>query len=799
MLKIHLTIRQLIMLSVILLVVIPNAINIYVSFENSKKSIKELNAVHQKMQMVNIKNGLKSMLSVTKIQNIQINELIKSNIISLKDKDDFWKTLFVHLRANPRIMSIEYSDNNRESIGVARDLFNKDYAVGISGVQTNNIYNLYAIDNSIDTKIELKDVIWKLPDYNPTTTPWYSVAKKLERASWTPIYLWPNGDFGLDYVTPLFENNSFLGVVDTSIKLPYLQDFVNSSKLYSNSQVFLLEKNGMIVAGTDVENTRTLASNSRNKVLRDCVAFLKQQNKKLFSVDSENSYLVSLNNIKYLLTVAPYSDELGIDWIIISATSEKDLLNPIMSNTKKEIVVSATLFLISIICGFVIMNYIINPISDIVKSAIALSKGNYKVAFDTKREDEIGTLANAISIMKNNLLDNIQSIKYETSLFSSAYLHLQKTLNQLKESEYKNQIQLHTTMLMQKRSDSILKSVGEGVIATDENDSITLFNKAATEITGISSEEAFGKNYKHILTLVNDNDDKPCTQNSTHCVLRKRDGSLLPISHIITPIINGGGVTLGTVIVLRNTSKERQIDKAKTEFVSLASHQLRTPLSTINWYVEMLLANNLGMFTPKQNQYLNEVYNASKRMVRLVNSILNVSRLELGTFMIEPRLNSIIEIVKACVNQLTIQVAEKNITISQIYDDTIVSLPLDEKLLSVVIQNLISNSIKYSNEGGKIEISIKKEGETLLITVSDTGIGIPLVQQIHIFEKLFRADNAKLIDSDGSGLGLYIAKEVVEHSGGKIWFISEEGKGTTFFIQYPLTGMERKKGDKYLS
>ncbi|PIR83169.1 hypothetical protein COU19_01875 [Candidatus Kaiserbacteria bacterium CG10_big_fil_rev_8_21_14_0_10_56_12] len=236
------------------------------------------------------------------------------------------------------------------------------------------------------------------------------------------------------------------------------------------------------------------------------------------------------------------------------------------------------------------------------------------------------------------------------------------------------------------------------------------------------------------------------------------------------------------------TTKLTQIDIAKTEFVSLASHQLRTPLTSISWYTEMLLAGDAGTLSPAQIKYLKAIYVGNRRMVALVNALLNVSRLELGTLVFETRPTDVVAIAKNSVEEQQPQIVAKKIQFTAEYGTDIPIISTDPKLFRMVIQNLLSNAIKYTPEGGTVTYTMRLNParDALLISVSDTGYGIPQNQQDKIFTKLFRADNARAKEVEGTGLGLYIVKSIVEHSGGKVWFESEVGKGSTFHASVPL-------------
>jgi signal transduction histidine kinase len=220
---------------------------------------------------------------------------------------------------------------------------------------------------------------------------------------------------------------------------------------------------------------------------------------------------------------------------------------------------------------------------------------------------------------------------------------------------------------------------------------------------------------------------------------------------------------------------------------------LRTPLSAIGWYVEMLLSGDAGKLQDAQMDYLKEIQHGSKRLVDMVNSLLNVSRIELGTFMVEPKPTNPLEIAEAVIGEVKSLIEKKQLVLEREFAKDIPILQLDQHLSQIIIQNLLSNSIKYTPDKGKITLSIGIKDAALGIKIKDTGIGIPKDQQQHIFEKLFRADNVRSTDTDGTGLGLYMVKQIVTEIGGTINFTSTLNKGTTVLVLLPLATMKKKK------
>ncbi len=240
--------------------------------------------------------------------------------------------------------------------------------------------------------------------------------------------------------------------------------------------------------------------------------------------------------------------------------------------------------------------------------------------------------------------------------------------------------------------------------------------------------------------------------------------------------------------------KLKEIDSAKTEFASLVAHQLRAPLTNISWYTQMLLAGDGGKLSVQQKKFVDEIYQGNTRIMDLITDLLHISRLELGRFVSEPELTDIQRLVQSEVNDAQIQIATKKLHFTFTSKKNLPLMLTDPRLMHIVIQNVISNAIRYTPEEGKITLSIAMEDKkNMLIKIADTGYGIPKAQQEQIFTKLFRADNTRNLVISGTGLGLYLTKGIVTHSGGKIWFESEENIGTTFFILLPLANIVKKE------
>ena len=243
---------------------------------------------------------------------------------------------------------------------------------------------------------------------------------------------------------------------------------------------------------------------------------------------------------------------------------------------------------------------------------------------------------------------------------------------------------------------------------------------------------------------------------------------------------------VGTV---HDVTHDKEIDQVKTQFLSMASHQMRGPLTTINWNAEMLLQQQAAGLTDTQRKYIQELYNASKRIVQLTNDLLTVSELELGRMPFKPEKLSLTKVSKRVLEDFEHTIAEKKITVKEIYSEGLPDIETDFFLLKTMLHELIGNAITYTPPEGTVTINISVDAtrtNNFLVAISDSGYGIPKAEQEKVFSKMFRATNAKVKVMGGTGLGLYIVKLIIKLNGGEIWFTSEENKGSTFSLAIPF-------------
>ncbi|HVI60685.1 MAG TPA: ATP-binding protein [Candidatus Saccharimonadales bacterium] len=350
----------------------------------------------------------------------------------------------------------------------------------------------------------------------------------------------------------------------------------------------------------------------------------------------------------------------------------------------------------------------------------------------------------------------------------------------------------------QAKAEALFYSIGDGAISTDEFGRITRVNKIARRMLGYKKSELLGGWFPRKIVAVDADDrvvnliDRPITRAfltgqpvSEKTYYRRKNGQIFPVAVNVSPILVDGK-PLGAVEVFRDISFEQEVDRMKSEFISLASHQLRTPLSSIKTYSHMLLDGYMGDITPAQRQSLTTIVNASNRMNALISNLLNITRLESGSIAVTYKTIKATYLVREILKELALTAETKDIELSfKLAGDGAETLRTDRLILKEILTNIIANAIKYTPEGGRVKVTIRLRADDVLFRVKDTGWGIPKYSQDQVFSKFYRAENITKRETSGTGLGLYLVKGLTEAIGGRIWFTSQEGQGSDFYVCLP--------------
>jgi PAS domain S-box-containing protein len=360
------------------------------------------------------------------------------------------------------------------------------------------------------------------------------------------------------------------------------------------------------------------------------------------------------------------------------------------------------------------------------------------------------------------------------------------------------------------KSDIIINSIADGVVVVNDKGHIQLINPSAQQITGWDAHDALDLDYHSILKLttaldrpIQDGDpiEKVIKANQsaahTDLTLTSRSSKKLLISIVVSPISSttGPNHALGAIIVFRDITKEKQEERQQAEFISTASHEMRTPVATIEGYLSLALNANVAQIDDKARDYINKAHEATQHLGRLFADLLTISRAEDGRLTYNPEVVDVVAFVQEIWEGQAQKAQQKQLQytflpgVGQGIDVSMVIHPIfyasvDPDHFREVVNNLIDNAIKYTPKGSVI-VDVNADDSNVTVSIQDSGIGIPKEDIPHLFQKFYRVDNSDTREIGGTGLGLYIARRIIEQHSGQIWVESEFKKGSTFYIQIP--------------
>lgn len=347
-----------------------------------------------------------------------------------------------------------------------------------------------------------------------------------------------------------------------------------------------------------------------------------------------------------------------------------------------------------------------------------------------------------------------------------------------------------------KKDDALLGSIGEGVFAVDKNCRVIMLNRAGEAISEFLAEEVLGKNYGEVLTFF----DKTKTpldtcplqkvlksgkkESLSEIYLKKRSGEFFPAEISAAAIYDAEDKVIGSIVVFKDITKEMEVEQLKRELISIATHELRTPITGIKGYLDMVLAGDTGELPEETREVLTEMAAINQRLADLVDDLLNVGRIEDGRIEIRPQTFDLTVLINQTVSELKVQADKKKLQL--IFEPKgALKVTADLERTRQVLINLIGNAIKYT-PAGSVKVLLKDTGSFAEVRVKDTGIGMDAAQMKRLFEKFYRIKTEQTRQITGTGLGLWITKKLVEMMKGKIWAESEIGKGSVFVFTLPL-------------
>jgi len=539
----------------------------------------------------------------------------------------------------------------------------------------------------------------------------------------------------------LKERDESMPKLEESLK-SIVMEFSTGLRDVSNGDILeirVIDDRQRILATSELENQNLIGQRSNTDLVRRAISaetlfdIIKLDNK------TRNRVWVLANPIR--AGAGPDDEIIGVLYIEANIESVFEQMNEI-----NRIFLGGTAILVA--------RTITQPIADMRKQAQAMAKGNYSRKVRVYGTDEIGQLA----VTFNHLTNRLQEAQ-------------------------------STTDAERRKLDSVLSNMTDGVIATDRKGRIILINDPALELLHISRDITLGRPIASVLGI-----DQ---EYSFEDLIHMSDAINLNFSTSDAPYIlranfsviqKETGFINGLITVLHDITEQEKIEMDRREFVSNVSHELRTPLTTMRSYLEAL-ADGAWKDENIAPTFLNVTQTETERMIRLVNDLLQLSRMDSSDYELNKDIVLFNSFFNRIIDRFEMSKSDK-VQFARLFPETSFYVEIDTDKVTQVIDNIISNAIKYSPDGGNIRFGFTGQGDMLKVMISDEGMGIPKENVGRIFDRFYRVDRARARSMGGTGLGLAIAQEMIEAHGGKIWAESEEGQGTTIFFTLPYDADE---------
>ena len=529
----------------------------------------------------------------------------------------------------------------------------------------------------------------------------------------------------------------------------------------SITEIRVVDAKGIIRGTSSSGNQGIVGQKATDTVIKNTLVNNRSHTENLYDSANHNRYYVS---VVPLLASGNANNVVGVVYMRANLEGVYSTINSI-----SLIYLSAALITIVLGLGLAVLisREITRPIEEMRKQTLRIARGDFSGQVKVMGNDELGQLAGAV----NNL-----SVRVEESQESS-------------DAE-------------RRRLDSVLSHMSDGVLATDRRGNLTIVNNTALQFLNIADEEqVLGKSILDVLKIRRQFSIRHLVDEDQDQVILDDLNEDLILSAYFSPIKRESGFVSGLVCVLHDVTSQQEEERERKEFVSNVSHELRTPLTSVKSYVEALSdgAINDPELAPR---FLGVVSDETERMIRMINDLLSLSRMDSGTAKLNLEYVNINELFNYILNRFDMIIkneaadpSQKKYTIVRYFTKKDLWVEIDTDKFTQVVDNIMNNAVKYSPDGGVITAHLLETHNHVILSISDQGLGIPRKDLGHIFDRFFRVDKDRSRKQGGTGLGLAISKEVVNLLGGQIWVDSVEGKGSTFYISLPYVPYEEEEWD----
>ncbi|AUJ31108.1 cell wall metabolism sensor histidine kinase WalK [Liquorilactobacillus nagelii] len=559
----------------------------------------------------------------------------------------------------------------------------------------------------------------------------------------------------------LIDNLTKSSVTQANDRIRDLLEDINNSNI---TEVQVVDTKGSVRGDSDVNNQNLVGQKTTDADIKQVLYNAKTYTKLTYDRS---------DNKRYYVSITPLFSAGGNNNTLVGAVYLRASLEPVYDSLNKVTAIFATASLIAtglgLFLAILISSAITKPIDDMKKQTARIARGDYSGQVRIYGRDELGQLAQAV----NNL-----SVRVEEAQEAS-------------EAE-------------RRRLDSVLSHMSDGVIATDRRGNVIIMNETASADLDIAANIVEGQSILDILNIRGHYTLRDLLENQDQIIIDLSDENHDQILNAYFSLIQReSGFISGLVCVLHDVTEQQRIDRERREFVSNVSHELRTPLTSMRSYIEAL---NDGAWRDEKVApgFLKVTQDETDRMIRMVNDLLSLSRMDSGTAKLELELVNLNELYNYILDRFDMMLKNepedskknKHYSIKRDFTRRELWVEIDTDKFIQVIDNIMNNAIKYSPDGGVITCRLLETHSHVILSISDQGLGIPKKDIGHIFDRFFRVDKARSRAQGGTGLGLAISKEVIEMHGGRIWVDSIENKESTFYISLPYQEYEEDLWDE---
>ncbi|GAA0608122.1 cell wall metabolism sensor histidine kinase WalK [Virgibacillus siamensis] len=527
-----------------------------------------------------------------------------------------------------------------------------------------------------------------------------------------------------------------------------VQNIVRSNKTAPITKLQVIDKQSRIMATSDYSNLNIVGKKTTNDLINKVVRFGVVQEARQYNRETGTRV--------YRKAIPIYDNEQTQVGTIFLEASLKNVYDQLQKINRIFVQGSVLAITVSAFMGILVARTITKPIMEMRRQAQTMARGDFSQKVNVYGTDEIGQLAETFNDLNVRL----------------------KHSRALTEEE-------------RRKLSSVLSNMSDGVIATDKSGAVSLMNDAAAKLIGVSPEEAQGTYLMDLLQLDEKTIDITDLPDTGSIIIDfSEEDSIFLIRANFSTISDEEDDITGFITVISDVTEQEKVEQERREFVSNVSHELRTPLTTMRSYIEALTE---GAWEDKEiaPRFLGVAQNETDRMIRMVNDLLQLSKMDSKEHPLQMEKVEFMELYHHVIDRFEMNV-EEGIHLERDLPDGKYYVWMDKDKMIQVMDNIITNAIKYSPEGGTIRFRAAKQKSQLLISIEDEGMGISYDKVDKIFERFYRADKARTRKLGGTGLGLAISKELVEAHHGRIWAKSKEGKGTTILFTLPLMNKKRR-------